>query len=138
MAHPLSVKKNVQTYISPKLCLTPEIKSKYFRTGECVGIGETTVSEWRSLIVVSLNVALPVHVHAKHYKHNEDGRAAPGVCGNGSVSLSHSGNVVTRIGIHTHTHTHTHVTSYVYYTHTHTHTSPLMCIVTFKYTLKLP
>ena len=26
-----------------KLCLTPEIKSKYFRTGECVGIGQTTV-----------------------------------------------------------------------------------------------
>ena len=44
-----------------------------------------------------------VHVHAKHYKHNEDGRTAPGVCGNGSVPLSHSGNVVTRIGIHTHT-----------------------------------
>ena len=38
----------------------------------------------------------------KHYKHNEDGRTAPGVCGNGSVPLSHSGNVVTRIGIHTH------------------------------------
>ena len=29
----------------------------------------------------------------------------PGVCGNGSVPLSHSGNVATRIGIHTHTHT---------------------------------
>ena len=27
---------------------------------------------------------------------------APGVCGNGSVPLSHSGNVVMRIGIHTH------------------------------------
>ena len=50
-----------------------------------------------------------VHVHAKHYKHNEDGRMAPDVCGNGSVPLSHSGNVVTRIGIHTHTHTHTHI-----------------------------
>ena len=33
---------------------------------------------------------------------HEDGRTAPGVCGNGSVPLSHSGNVVTRIGIHTH------------------------------------
>ena len=31
----------------------------------------------------------------------EDGRTAPGVCGNGSVPLSHSGNVVTRTGIHT-------------------------------------
>ena len=40
----------------------------------------------------------------KHYKHNEDGRTEPGVCGNGSVPLSHSGNVVTRIGIHTQTH----------------------------------
>ena len=49
-----------------------------------------------------------VHVHAKHYKHNEVGGTAPGVCGNGSVPLSHSGNVVTRIGIHTHIHTHTH------------------------------
>ena len=37
----------------------------------------------------------------EYYKHNEDGRTAPGVCGNGSVPLSHSGNVVTRIGIHT-------------------------------------
>ena len=43
-----------------------------------------------------------VHVHAKHYKLNEDGRTAPGVCGNGSVQQNHSGNVVTRIGIHTH------------------------------------
>ena len=41
--HPVGVKENVQTYISPKLCLTPEIKSKYFRTGECVGIGQITV-----------------------------------------------------------------------------------------------
>ena len=32
----------------------------------------------------------------------EDGRTVPGVRGNGSVSLSHSGNVVTRIGIHKH------------------------------------
>ena len=44
-----------------------------------------------------------VHVHAKHYKHNEDGRTVPGVCGNGSTSLNHSGNVVIRIGIYTHT-----------------------------------
>ena len=44
-----------------------------------------------------------MHVHAKHYKHNEDGRTAPGVCGNGSVPLSHSGNIVTIIGIHIHT-----------------------------------
>ena len=69
------------------------------------------VSEWRSAIAVSLNVGGGVRLikPAKLYmcmqntiKHNEDGRTAPGVCGNGSVPLSHSGNVVTRIGIHTH------------------------------------
>ena len=63
------------------------------------------------MIAVSLNVGdgvrlikngKTVHVHAKHYKHCEDGRTAPGVCGNGYVPLSHSVNVVTRIGIHTH------------------------------------
>ena len=67
------------------------------------------------MIAVSLNVGggvriikpAKLYVHAKHYKHNEDGRTAPGVCGNGSVALSYSGNFVTRIGIHTHTHTHT-------------------------------
>ena len=42
-----------------------------------------------------------MHEHAKHYRHNEDGRTAPGVCGNGSVPLSHSGNVITRTGVHT-------------------------------------
>ena len=55
------------------------------------------------MIAVSLNVGGGVRLikSAKHYKHNQDGRTAPGVCGNGSVPLSHSGNVVTRIGIHT-------------------------------------
>ena len=32
-----------------------------------------------------------VHVHTKHYKHNENGRTAPGVCGHGSVPPSHLG-----------------------------------------------
>ena len=45
-----------------------------------------------------------VHVQARHYKHDKDRITAPGVCGNGSVPLSHTGNVVTRIGIHTYTH----------------------------------
>ena len=63
------------------------------------------------MIAVSLNVggdvrhikpAKTAHVHAKYYKHNEDGRTAPSVCGNGSVPLTHSGNVVMRTGIHTH------------------------------------
>ena len=36
-----------------------------------------------------------------HYKNDEDGRTAPGVRGHGSVPLSHSGKVVTIIGLHT-------------------------------------
>ena len=39
-------------------------------------------------------------MHAKHFKHKQDGRMAPGVCGHSSVPLSHSGNVATRIGLH--------------------------------------
>ena len=35
--------------------------------------------------------------------YQRDGHTVPGVCGNGSVPLSHSGNIVTRFGIHTHT-----------------------------------
>ena len=59
------------------------------------------------MIAVSLNVGGGVRLikPAKlymcmqtHYKHDEDGRTAPGVCGNGSVPLSHSGNWNT----HTH------------------------------------
>ena len=62
------------------------------------------------MISVSLNVGgcvcliktgKTVHVHTKHYKHNEDGRTASGVCGNGSVPMSYSGKVVARIDIHT-------------------------------------
>ena len=67
-----------------------------------VAVGDCSVTErrrWRP----PYQTGKTVHVHAKHYKHNEDGRTAPGVCGNGSVPLSHSGNVVTRIGTHTHT-----------------------------------
>ena len=56
------------------------------------------------MIAVSLKVGVGVRlIKPKQYKHNENGRTAPGVCGNGSVPLSHSGNVVTRIGIHTQT-----------------------------------
>ena len=63
------------------------------------------------MIAVSLNVGGGVRLikpaklcmcTQKHSKHDEDGCTAPGVCGNSSVPLSHSGNVITRIGIHTH------------------------------------
>ena len=54
--HQVSVDKHVHEYISPKLCLTSELKSKYFRIGECVGIGQTTVilSQFVFKILVSL------------------------------------------------------------------------------------
>ena len=72
------------------------------------------VSEWRSVIAVSLNVGSGIclikpaklYMCVQNTTNNEDGGTVPGVCSNGSVRLSHSGNVVTRIGIHAHTHTH--------------------------------
>ena len=79
------------------------VSSELEISGIRVAVGDCSVTErrrWR----LPYQTGKTVHVHAKHYKHNEDGHTAPGVCGNGSVPLSHSGNVVTRIGIHTHTH----------------------------------
>ena len=79
------------------------VSSELENCGIRVAVGDCSVTErrrWRP----PYQTGKTVHVHANHYKHNEDGRTAPGVCDNGSVPLSHSGNVVTRIGIHTHTH----------------------------------
>ena len=76
------------------------VSSELENSGIRVAVGDCSVTErrqWRPPYQTSKTV----HVHAKHYKHNEDGRTVPGVCGNGSVPLSHSGNIVTRIGIHT-------------------------------------
>ena len=78
------------------------VSSELENSGIRVAVGDCSVTErrrWRP----PYQTGKTVHAHAKHYKHNEDGRTAPGVCGNGSVPLSHSGNVVTRIGLHTHT-----------------------------------
>ena len=77
------------------------VSSELEISGIRVAVGDCSVTErrrWRP----PYQTGKTVHVHKKHYKYNEDGRTAPGVCGNGSVPLSHSGNVVTRIGIHTH------------------------------------
>ena len=77
------------------------VSSELENSGIRVAVGDCSVTErrrWRP----PYQTGKTVHVHAKHYIHDEDGRTAPGVCGNGSVPLSHSGNVVTRIGIHTH------------------------------------
>ena len=75
------------------------VSSELENSGIRVAVGDCSVTErrrWRP----PYQTGKTVHVHAKH---NKDGQTAPGVCGNGSVPLSHSGNVVTRIGIHTHT-----------------------------------
>ena len=77
------------------------VSSELEISGIRVAVGDCSVTErrrWRP----PYQTGKTVHVHAKHYIHDEDGRTAPGVCGNGSVPLSHSGNVITRIGIHTH------------------------------------
>ena len=52
-------------------------------SGIRVAVGDCSVTErqrWRP----PYQTGKTVHVHTKHYKHNEDGRTAPGVCGNGS------------------------------------------------------
>ena len=78
------------------------VSSELENSGIRVAVGDCSVTErqrWRP----PYQTGKTVHVHAKHYNHNMDARMAQGVCGNGSVLLSHSGNVVTRIGIHTQT-----------------------------------
>ena len=77
------------------------MSSELKNSGIRVVVGDCSVTEpwrWRP----PYQTGKTVHVHAKHYKHNEDAHKAPGVCGNGSVPLSHLGNVVPRFGIHTH------------------------------------
>ena len=76
------------------------VSSELEKSGIRVAVGDCSVTECRRWCP-SYQTGKTVHVHAKHYKHNEDRRTMAGVCGNGSVPLSHSGNVVTRIGIHT-------------------------------------
>ena len=78
------------------------VSSELEKRGIRVAVGNCSVTERRGCCP-PYQTDKTMHVHAKHYKHNKDGRTAPGVCGNGSVPLSHSGNVVWRIGIPTHT-----------------------------------
>ena len=74
------------------------MSSELENSGIRVAVGDCSVTErrgWRP----PYQTGKTMHVHAKH---NEDRRMVPGVCGNGSVPLSHSWNIATRIGIHTH------------------------------------
>ena len=80
------------------------VRSELENSGIRVAVGDCSVTErrrWRS----HYQTGKTVHVHAKHYKHNRDGRTAPDVCGNGSVPLSHSGNVIRELE-YTHTLSH--------------------------------
>ena len=69
---------------------------------QCALSWKIVVSEWQSVIAVSLKVdsgaclIKPAKLYMctqKHYKHQEDGRTGPGMCNHGSILLSHSGNV---------------------------------------------
>ena len=66
------------------------VSSELENSGFRVAVGDCSVTErwwWRS----PYQTGKTLQVHAKHYIHNEDGGTAPGVCGNGSVPLSQSG-----------------------------------------------
>ena len=78
-------------------------------SSELENSGIRVVSERQSVIAVSLNIGGGVHLikpancscARKTLQNKDDRRTAPGVCGNDSILLSHSGNVIMRIGIHT-------------------------------------
>ena len=76
------------------------MSSELENSGIRVAVGDCSVTE-RRLWRPHYQTGKTVYVHAKHYKHNADGRTPLGVFGNGSVPLSHSGYVIMRIGIHT-------------------------------------
>ena len=77
------------------------LSSELENSGIRVVVGDCSVTEHRRGHP-PYQTGKTVHVQAKHYKHIADGRMVPGVCGNDSVPLSHSGNVVTRTETHTH------------------------------------
>ena len=55
------------------------VNSELENSGIRVVVGDCSVTErqrWRP----PYQTGKAVHVHAKHYKHKEDGRTAPGVC----------------------------------------------------------
>ena len=58
------------------------VSSELENSGSRVAVGDCSVTErrrWRP----PYQTGKTVHVHAQHYIHDEDGRTAPGVCGNG-------------------------------------------------------
>ena len=77
------------------------VSSELENSGIRVAVGDCSVTERRRW-PPPYQTGKAVHVHAEHYKQNEDGRTAPGVCGNGSVPLSRSGTSLRELE-HTHT-----------------------------------
>ena len=74
---------------------------------QCALSWKIVVSEWWLVIAVLLNVSGGVSLIKQvklyiciqtHYTHDEDRRTVPDGRSHGSVPLSHSGNLVTRIG----------------------------------------
>ena len=58
------------------------VSSELENSGIRVVVGDCSVTEHRGWRPPD-QTGKTVHVHAKHYKHNEDRRTALGVCGNG-------------------------------------------------------
>ena len=56
------------------------VSSELENSGIRVAVDDCSVTERRRWCH-PYQTGKTVHVHAKHYKHNEDGRTAPGVCG---------------------------------------------------------
>ena len=74
------------------------VSSELENSGIRVAVGDCSVTErrrWRP--------PYQLYMCTQNTTNNEDERTASGVCGKCSVPLSHSRNVVTRIGIHTQT-----------------------------------
>ena len=76
--------------------------SELENSGIRVGAGDCIVTEGRSGIRLIKPAKLYMCMQT-HNKHDEDRCTAPGMHGHGSVSVSHSGTIVTRIELHTHT-----------------------------------
>ena len=81
--------------------VSPELEKWWYQSG-----GRWLQSHWTSAVASALSNRQNCACARKTLQ-TQRGRThgAGSGCGNGSVPLSHSGNVVTRIGIHTHTHT---------------------------------
>ena len=79
------------------------VSSELENSGIRVVVGDCSVTEcWRWRL--PYQTGKTVHVLANYYKHNEDGCTVPGVCGNGSIPLSHSGTSLRELE-YTHTST---------------------------------